>query len=34
MKGIFVSRDWLMTVRVKCLYVAVKCDLFYVREAQ
>ena len=31
-KGIFVSRHWLISVRVKCEtldFGAVKCDLFY-----
>ena len=35
-KCIFVSRDWLIFVRVKYEmfdFGAVKCDLFYAREA-
>ena len=34
-KGILVSCDWLVSVRVKCdmlNFGAVKCDLFYTRE--
>ena len=33
--GIFVSRDWLVSVREKCEMLdlgTVKCDLFYARE--
>ena len=35
-KGIFVSREWSIFVRVKCEmldFSVVKCDLFYSREA-
>jgi hypothetical protein len=35
-KGIFVSREWSIFVRVKCEvldFSVVKCDLFYNREA-
>ena len=35
-KGIFVSREWSIFVRVKCEmldFSVVKCDLFYSRDA-
>jgi hypothetical protein len=35
-KGIFVSREWSIFVRVKCMldFSVVKCDLFYSRDCR